>query len=401
MPPKSRSKTDLCSVCRKKVSDNDLAVCCDPVASTSGQETSETTTHWTHASCLEAKHLLNGSVVVPLSRALFEKIDELEFSFSCHKCSKGESKPLPFQLVSQGILNFQDFAALDILTPELESFLVGRKSQKTETESKASTLENQLGLDDTFANGTIETSVKQPFLSVPVISSPSQGAVASAEPSGGNFTQNMFAFMQQQQVMLQKQQESQQQFMAQQMERQFERLVSVLDRKTDEYASDLRAERERSQANLVQERQNFTASLNQDRQTTSLAGGSSVSAPKLPKIKIPVFTGNVLEWPSFWNMFTEMVDKHDQYSDIEKMNFLLMHLGESVKLIVKNFSLESQNYRNVLDLLKDRFENKSKIQAAHFQALMTIPSVANLNLESLQRFSDTAELHHWPIINPI
>ena len=120
--------TDCCSVCKNKVMQDDLAVDCG--------DSAEESVHWTHAACLEKTHLLNSAIVVPLSQALFDKIEGLQFSYFCHSCSQGKEPPLPFQLVTQGILTLQDFASLDILTPELENYLRTKNPQNRVTKSQ-------------------------------------------------------------------------------------------------------------------------------------------------------------------------------------------------------------------------------------------------------------------------
>ena len=52
----------------------------------------------------------------------------------------------------------------------------------------------------------------------------------------------------------------------------------------------------------------------------SHGGGSR--AVKLPKIELPKFAGNVLEWPKFWDSFSSCVDASD-ISDIQKLTYLI------------------------------------------------------------------------------
>ena len=43
------------------------------------------------------------------------------------------------------------------------------------------------------------------------------------------------------------------------------------------------------------------------------------SRVKLPKIDLPQFDGNSLNWPSFWERFSTAVDQNDELSDDEKL----------------------------------------------------------------------------------
>ena len=55
---------------------------------------------------------------------------------------------------------------------------------------------------------------------------------------------------------------------------------------------------------------------------------------KLPKLNIKPFTGDPLEWLSFWDSFKSPVHNNTEISDIDKMNYLRGYLsGEAVKAI--------------------------------------------------------------------
>ena len=47
-----------------------------------------------------------------------------------------------------------------------------------------------------------------------------------------------------------------------------------------------------------------------------------VSGVKLPKIEVPTFDGNMLNWGIFWEQFRAIIHSRDHLSDVEKLAYL-------------------------------------------------------------------------------
>ncbi len=405
-----------CSVCGTEVDKDDRAIQCDPIETeTSSDE--EIQNHWTHATCLENTHLFNGTVV-PLSEDLFEFLNGLHFCFSCPRCSK-DSLPLPLQLLEQGKLDAMGLKKVGAFTPEVQMFLEKTKKVKTR---------GSFGLSETdlFSPENVSPPPR-PFIRFPLSAHSNTGAVSGesgvnwnpdvghapfvpntqmVNPFVAQIPQNpteteglstvlggmMGLMQQQQQTLLVQQMQQQQDQMAQ--------LVSAMHSKQEENKAELRAERERNENTLkawqstleTQQKANIPGSSTVHRER-SLGGFS-----QLPKVEMPTFSGNILEWPSFCDMFHEMVDKHSQYSDVEKLHFLLTHLSGPAKSAVQNFRLETASYPLVVATLKERYDDQDKIRAAHIQALMNLGAIYKLDIGQLQKFQDTVDSHTRALI---
>jgi hypothetical protein len=84
--------------------------------------------------------------------------------------------------------------------------------------------------------------------------------------------------------------------------------------------------------------------------TTTAADGRGV---KLPKIDVPVFSGNILHWRTFWEQFTVAVHSRSDISDPEK----LVHLQQSVKNgsakgMIEGLSRSAKHYTEAVESLK-------------------------------------------------
>ena len=82
------------------------------------------------------------------------------------------------------------------------------------------------------------------------------------------------------------------------------------------------------------------------------------SKTKLPKLNLPVFKGNVMEWLTFWDLYNVAVHCNDSLSPVQKFT----HLRTLVtKDAIAGLTLTDANYDEAIKILKDRFGNKEKI----------------------------------------
>jgi len=79
---------------------------------------------------------------------------------------------------------------------------------------------------------------------------------------------------------------------------------------------------------------------------------SSVQSMILPRIEIPKFDGNIIEWCSFRDMFTSLVHDNKHYEDIERFHYLLSYLIGPPLTIVKAVPLTADNCSIAWNALK-------------------------------------------------
>ena len=119
---------------------------------------------------------------------------------------------------------------------------------------------------------------------------------------------------------------------------------------------------------------------------------SSQNASRLPKLTLPRFGGDPLQWQTFWDSFESAVHLNDVITNVQKLNYLRAHLEGEAARAVAGFSLTSVNYHQSLEVLRNRFGDQQKIINAHMHALMNLPS-ASSNITSLKTLYDVIENH--------
>lgn len=76
-----------------------------------------------------------------------------------------------------------------------------------------------------------------------------------------------------------------------------------------------------------------------------------------PKIKISKFDGIMIFCCSYRNMFNLMVHENNEYSDIERIHYLMSYLSGPAIILVKMVPLTAHNYSIAWNALQSRYEN--------------------------------------------
>ncbi|KAI1695944.1 gag protein [Ditylenchus destructor] len=127
------------------------------------------------------------------------------------------------------------------------------------------------------------------------------------------------------------------------------------------------------------------ASLN----STTAIRPNGITTIELPQIKPPIFSGDHLQWPTFWAIFEATVHSKP-ISNAEKMSYLVTFLRSDAKKSINGYHITNDNYPIVIDLLKRRFGNQKVIGEMLQQELISLPKATNAT-QSLRTFSDSVE----------
>ncbi|XP_055522538.1 uncharacterized protein LOC129716725 [Wyeomyia smithii] len=114
---------------------------------------------------------------------------------------------------------------------------------------------------------------------------------------------------------------------------------------------------------------------------------------KLPRMNLPTFSGEILEWPSFFDLFDSAVHKNATLHDSQKLYFLKTNLVGEAAALLSHLRIEDANYRPALEKLKERYNKPLEIAAHHIhrflsQQPMTSPSAAGLRTLHVSDVSD-------------
>ncbi|XP_003381917.1 putative integrase core domain protein, partial [Trichinella spiralis] len=90
---------------------------------------------------------------------------------------------------------------------------------------------------------------------------------------------------------------------------------------------------------------------------------------RLPELKMPVFSGEVLEFPAFWDRFQGCVHNRTDLDDASKFSYLLSSLSGEALAAVEGMPRSSANYSHAMELLQERFGRTDVIVREHVKAI--------------------------------
>lgn len=97
----------------------------------------------------------------------------------------------------------------------------------------------------------------------------------------------------------------------------------------------------------------------------------------LPKLTLPVFEGDLKQWPTFFDLFQTLIHKKVGLSDTEKFQYLLSFVkGEPLK-VIKAIPLTDANYQIAYNTLKDRYQNKRLLASTYLNEIFNLPKISN------------------------
>lgn len=120
----------------------------------------------------------------------------------------------------------------------------------------------------------------------------------------------------------------------------------------------------------------------------STVAQKSVHEIKLPKIALPEFDGNYLDWTAFYDTFVSLVDSDPNISNVNKMHHLKRCLKGTALSLINRLPSSDANYKIAWTLLNERFNNKRVIVNSCLNAIMSQPIMKQANAESLRSALD-------------
>ncbi|XP_060855378.1 uncharacterized protein LOC132933060 [Metopolophium dirhodum] len=110
---------------------------------------------------------------------------------------------------------------------------------------------------------------------------------------------------------------------------------------------------------------------------------------QLPKIQLPIFDGELLQWRTFRDTFASLVHDNPTLSQIEKFHYLISSVTGSAASCVRALPLTADNYIIVWNNLHTRYDNKRVLITAHLDSIFRFAPLQKESLSGLQNFLST------------
>lgn len=122
--------------------------------------------------------------------------------------------------------------------------------------------------------------------------------------------------------------------------------------------------------------------------SSSQRNDSIIPDIRLPKIDIPIFSGDYLNWVSYRDMFISLVHNNQSLSNVQKYYFLKNSCRDTPLTIVNEYPASETSYDLAWTALSKRYHNKRKIADTVLRKLLSIPK-SNGSCESIKNLLDS------------
>ena len=97
---------------------------------------------------------------------------------------------------------------------------------------------------------------------------------------------------------------------------------------------------------------------------------------RLPKLQLPIFSGNKLKFKEFWDTFESSIDVQP-ISNVQKFQYLKSMLRGEAFLVIEGMAVTNENYEHAKEILKSRYGDPSQIKQALYKQLNQMPLSSN------------------------
>ena len=139
------------------------------------------------------------------------------------------------------------------------------------------------------------------------------------------------------------------------------------------------------------------ARLEKAQEASSKADSSNIAGNTELKssisVKIPIFHGDHMRWPEFWELFEISVDKNPGYAEIQKFVILKSHLAGVALRAIQGIPVTGGGYSEAVAALKERFQQDDLRREALMRELLALPPVRHGDLKSIRSLIDHLSAH--------
>ena len=104
------------------------------------------------------------------------------------------------------------------------------------------------------------------------------------------------------------------------------------------------------------------------------ASPAPVKSAKLPKLVITKFSGELKDWPRFWNQFEAEIDRAE-VAAVTKFSYLKELVDPKVKTAIDGLPFTTEGYQRAKNILESKNGQMSDIVNAPVQNIMALPVI--------------------------
>ena len=99
---------------------------------------------------------------------------------------------------------------------------------------------------------------------------------------------------------------------------------------------------------------------------------SSTARPRLPKLTLLKFRGEITKFRGFWESFQSAVHNNSDLTEIDKFNYLYSLLEGPGLRAIQGLAITAE--KSAIDILNERFGKTQQVISAHMDKLLKLPT---------------------------
>ena len=97
---------------------------------------------------------------------------------------------------------------------------------------------------------------------------------------------------------------------------------------------------------------------------------------RLPRIEVPKFDGNIMNWKTFWEQYSVSIDSKPRLSDPEKLTYLRQALKDrQAKDVIEGLSGSGDDYKDGMEYLRGQYDKPCLIHREHVRSIVETSSL--------------------------
>ena len=131
---------------------------------------------------------------------------------------------------------------------------------------------------------------------------------------------------------------------------------------------------------------------NDEESSRSLSHHVPKAQVNLPKLNLPTFSGDHIQWAEFRDLYEASVHEREDLPEVAKFSYLLRLLRGDASACISGLAVTDANYNAAWNMLCDRYDRPGRAKRAHLKSLLNLPS-PQPNARSLRQFYDEVMKH--------
>jgi len=115
----------------------------------------------------------------------------------------------------------------------------------------------------------------------------------------------------------------------------------------------------------------------------------SSSQCQLPKIQLPIFDFDLIQWRSYRDTFSSLVHENPNLQQVDKFHYLISSVTGSAAFCVRGLPITEDNYNIVWNNLHTRYDNKRVLSTAYLDSIFRFAPLQKESLSGLENFLST------------